>query len=49
MKRGIRKMRGLPDRRANGIPPTGGVIVPTPLAPPGMLYPTEDHGLLLVP
>ncbi|HUV44486.1 MAG TPA: hypothetical protein VMW13_06615 [Dehalococcoidales bacterium] len=45
---GVRKMRGLPDRMANGIPPASVGTMTTPLTPPGILYLTKDHGLLLV-
>jgi len=47
--RGVRKVRGLPDRLANGIPPTSVGTITTPLTPPGILYLTGYHGLLLVP
>ncbi|HUV45005.1 MAG TPA: hypothetical protein VMW13_09275 [Dehalococcoidales bacterium] len=47
--RGVRKMRGLPDRMANVIPPASVGTMTTPLTPLGILYLTGYHGLLLVP
>ena len=47
--RGVRKVRGLPDRMTKGVPPASVGTMTTPLTPPGILYLTGYHGLLLVP